>query len=400
MKSMIVEWGGQPVKLTWLPDYNIKDEDVVTSVHAICIQNNKIVLSKIKNRGFNYPGGHVEKGESLEEAIHREVYEEAYIKGDITYIGAIEVDHKDDQHFKMNGKYPVVGYQAFYRMDVKRCDPFLRENESLARIWVEPSEIPYVIEDHDIVLTILKKALSEEYEDKRSSNINHDHLMQMIDDYLNNSQIHWDDFYSNRDKKIPFFENKPDENLVSYLARGLLNGGNVLELGCGPGRNAIYLADNHFHVDAVDLSEESLKWAAERANKRNLKINFINQNLFKLDIKESHYDLVYDSGCFHHIAPHRRADYIHLVKDSLKPGGYFAITCFVENGPLGGSDISDWEVYRVKSLQGGLGFTEDKLKRIFHDFDCIEIRKMKNVHEDELVFGVDGILTAIFQKRA
>lgn len=29
MKSMIVEWGGQPVKLTWLPDYNIKDEDIV-----------------------------------------------------------------------------------------------------------------------------------------------------------------------------------------------------------------------------------------------------------------------------------------------------------------------------------------------------------------------------------
>jgi cyclopropane fatty-acyl-phospholipid synthase-like methyltransferase len=397
MKSMIVEWGGQPVKLTWLPDYNIKDEDIVTSVHAICVQNDKIVLSKIKNRGFNYPGGHIEKGESLEEAIHREVYEEAYIRGDITYIGAIEVNHKDNPHFDVTGKYPVVGYQAFYRMDVKSCDSFLRENESLARIWVEPAEVPYVREDHDLTVTILEKALSEEHEQGK---INHDNLMQMLDDYLNNSQIHWDDFYSNREKKIPFFENKPDENLVSYLAKGLLKDGNALELGCGPGRNAIYLADNHFHVDAVDLSEESLKWATERAIKRNLKINFINQNLFKLHIKESHYDLVYDSGCFHHIAPHRRADYIHLVKESLKPGGYFAITCFVENGPLGGSDISDWEVYRVKSLQGGLGFTEDKLKRIFHDFDCIEIRKMKNVHEDELVFGVDGILTAIFQKRA
>lgn len=399
MNSCTVNWSGKLVNLTWLPDYTIKDEDVVTSVHAICIQNNKIVLSKIKNRGYNYPGGHIEKGESPEAAIHREVYEEAYIKGDITYIGAIEVDHKDDPHFNMNGKYPVVGYQAFYRMDVKMCDPFLRENESLARIWVDPSEIPYVIEDHDLALTILEKALSDNFKQSKE-NKDHKNLMQMLDNYLSNTQIHWDDFYSNREKKIPFFENKPDENLVSYLTQGLLKGGSALELGCGPGRNAIYLADNQFHVDAVDLSEESLKWAAERANKRNLKINFINQNLFELDIKESHYDLVYDSGCFHHIAPHRRDDYIHLLKESLKPGGYFAITCFIENGPLGGSDISDWEVYRVKSLQGGLGFTEEKLKRIFHDFDCIEIRKMKDVHEDELVFGVEGILTAIFQKRA
>lgn len=90
--------------------------------------------------------------------------------------------------------------------------------------------------------------------------------MQMLDDYLSNSQIHWDDFYSNREKMIPFFENKPDENLVSYLTQGLLKGGNALELGCGPGRNAIYLAENYFQVDAVDLSEESLNWAAERAN--------------------------------------------------------------------------------------------------------------------------------------
>lgn len=172
MKSIMTEWGGQPVKLTWLPDYTIKDEDVVTSVHAICIQNNKIILSKIKNRGYNYPGGHIEKGESLEAAIHREVYEEAYIKGDITYIGAIEVEHKDDPHFNMNEKYPVVGYQAFYRMDVKRCDPFLRENESLARIWVETSEIPYVIEDHDIALTILEKALSD---NSKQSKENKDH---------------------------------------------------------------------------------------------------------------------------------------------------------------------------------------------------------------------------------
>ena len=228
---------------------------------------------------------------------------------------------------------------------------------------------------------------------------NYEDLKRLLDSLLQDSEIIWNEFYSNREKSIPFFENKPDENLVSYFDQGILNIGNALELGCGPGRNAIFLAEKGFKVDAVDLSEQSINWATERAYERNFKINFINQNIFDLNVEEYKYDFIYDSGCFHHIAPHRRMDYINLIKKSLKPGGYFALNCFIENGQLGGSDISDWEVYRVKSLQGGLGFTEDKLKRIFHDFDCIEIREMRKVHKNDSVFGVEGLLTAIFQKR-
>ena len=58
------------------------------------------------------------------------------------------------------GKYPLIAYQAFYRMDVTECYPFLREHESLARIWVEPLEVPYVIEDHELSTVILNEALN------------------------------------------------------------------------------------------------------------------------------------------------------------------------------------------------------------------------------------------------
>ncbi|WP_397539317.1 NUDIX hydrolase [Rummeliibacillus pycnus] len=161
MKSISVDWDGQKVNLTWIPKYLLRNQDIITSVHAICIQNDKVLLSKIKNRGFNYPGGHIEKGESPEEALHREVYEEAYVKGDITYLGSIEVNHKENPYFDTYGKYPIVGYQVFYRMDIKTCDSFLRENEAETRIWVEPSEIPFVIDDHEIASVILENALSD-----------------------------------------------------------------------------------------------------------------------------------------------------------------------------------------------------------------------------------------------
>jgi len=159
MKTVIVYWNGHRVKLTWKPNFQLDELCIVTSVHAICIQDNKVLLSKIKDRGFSYPGGHIESGESTEEAIHREVYEEAYVKGDITYLGAIEVNHDENQTFVPGGKYPMIGYQSFYRMNVKECYPFLRENEGIARIWVEPSEIPYIIDDHELATMILEEAI-------------------------------------------------------------------------------------------------------------------------------------------------------------------------------------------------------------------------------------------------
>ena len=109
-------------------------------------------------------------------------------------------------------------------------------------------------------------------------------------------------------------------------------------------------------------------------------VKFIQNNIFDVPIEEGTYDIVYDSGCFHHIAPHRRMNYLDLIKKVLKPGGYFAITCFVQGGEWGGSDISDWEVYRLRSLNGGLGFTEEKLRTIFTDFEEVEIRRMQDVN--------------------
>lgn len=224
-------------------------------------------------------------------------------------------------------------------------------------------------------------------------------LLTMLDHLLKEeSEFNWDHFYSDREKKVPFFENHPDENLVEYIGEERLVAGKALELGCGPGRNAIYLAGNGFYVDAVDQSAEGLGWAEERAKEQKVQVNFVQRNIFNLDIEEGTYDLVYDSGCFHHIPPHRRMSYIDLVKKALKPGGYFALTCFVLGGELGGAAISDFEVYRSRSMRGGLGFTEEKLKEIFHDFKAIEIRKMRDMGPESSQFGTSALLAALFQK--
>ena len=224
-------------------------------------------------------------------------------------------------------------------------------------------------------------------------------LLKMLDSLLREPSEFWDTFYADRNKKIPFFENKPDENLVAYFNSSLMNSGRVLELGSGPGRNAIYFAEQNCEVDAIDLSLTSIQWAKERAIEKKVDIHFIHENLFDVKIEPNTYDIVYDSDCFHHIAPHRRTNYKELVWNALKPGGLFAITCFVEGGALGGSNITDWEVYRQRSLNGGLGFTSERLKSIFSDYEVVEMREMKETSLDEEVFGVSGLWTALFRKK-
>ena len=153
-----VVWGGHPVKLIWQPSKVVLKEDIVTSVHGCCFHAGKVLLVRVKNRGFNMPGGHVEANETPEETLHREIYEEGYVKGKATYIGAIEVNHKKNPFYIVSGKYPLIGYQLFYRLDIEDCFPFLRENEATTRIWVEPEEVPYVIDDHELIITILREA--------------------------------------------------------------------------------------------------------------------------------------------------------------------------------------------------------------------------------------------------
>lgn len=231
---------------------------------------------------------------------------------------------------------------------------------------------------------------------------NEEDLLQLLDQLLEEEKpINWNAFYSDRERKVPFFVQLPDENLVRYFQNKSFTPNKVLELGCGNGRNAIYFAQQGCDVDAIDASREALNWAREEADKRQVHVNFIEENLFELSLTPHTYDFVYDSGCFHHIAPHRRMSYVSLVKQALKPGGEFALTCFVENGALGGATLSDLEVYQKRSLQGGLGFTEEKLLAIFEqDFDPVEVTEMKQMDSESGTFGVSGLLTARFRLRS
>ncbi|MGW1140741.1 SAM-dependent methyltransferase [Streptomyces zhihengii] len=208
----------------------------------------------------------------------------------------------------------------------------------------------------------------------------------------------WDGFYADRDRPVPFFVAKPDENLVSYLERGLVApGGRALDLGCGPGRNAIRLAEAGFEVDAVDLSPTAIAWAEERAREAGVRIRFHRADVFEAAL-DGPYDLIHDSGCFHHLPPHRRISHLALLDRVLAPGGHFSLTCFA-SGAMG-SELPDREFYREGRLQGGLAYTPDALRRVFSGLHEVELRRMRDEPEGSPHFGEPFLWTGLFRRAA
>lgn len=208
----------------------------------------------------------------------------------------------------------------------------------------------------------------------------------------------WDGFYADRDRPIPFFVAKPDENLASYLDRGLIAPGRALDLGCGAGRNAVFLAQRGFQVDAVDLSPAAIAWAGQRAREAGARVRLFCGDAFELAAAElaGPYDLVCDSGCFHHLPPHRRVSYLGLLDRVLAPGGHLALACFAAGAM--GSELSDADFYRDGRLHGGLAYTPQSLRWIFSDLAEVELRRMRDEAPDSPLFGEPFLWTALFRR--
>lgn len=222
-------------------------------------------------------------------------------------------------------------------------------------------------------------------------------ILFMLDDFLEKRDNEWwDKFYADKERPVPFFKNIPDESLISYFDSELLKQGKALDIGCGKGRNSVYLAKRDFEVDGVDFSKTSIEMAKQIAKEQALKVNFLCQSIFDFEGKPESYDFIYDSGCLHHIKPHRRNQYLETILKYLKPDGYFAMICF---NLKGGANISDYDVYRDSSMQGGMGFSEYKLKTILEPyFEIIEFREMIE-SDDENVFGKSFLWSVLMKKR-
>lgn len=98
------------------------------------------------------------------------------------------------------------------------------------------------------------------------------------------------------------------------------------------------LARSGFEVTATDISGAAIRLAREKAEAQGLDITWMQDDILDTRLVQQ-FDFIFDRGCFHVLPPEQRQDYIRIVRDLLKPGGYLFLKCFShlqpgEQGPF------------------------------------------------------------------
>ena len=125
----------------------------------------------------------------------------------------------------------------------------------------------------------------------------------------------------------------PDEVLVSEI--GSLSPGRVLEIACGAGANAVWLAQQGWYVTAVDFSETAIKRAGKLAVERGVNVDFVVADATTYQPPRK-YNLVV--SFYIQLFPEQRAKMLANAVDALVPGGTLLFVSHDRSGPP-----PDWE---------------------------------------------------------
>jgi 2-polyprenyl-3-methyl-5-hydroxy-6-metoxy-1,4-benzoquinol methylase len=111
--------------------------------------------------------------------------------------------------------------------------------------------------------------------------------------------------------------------------------GDVLDVGCGTGENALFLAARGHDVWGVDSSPAAIATARRKAEERSLTATFLVKDTLSLDEIGRTFDSVIDSGLFHTLSDPDRLRFVRNLSDVLKPGGTYFMLAFSELEPAG-----------------------------------------------------------------
>ncbi|HXX44655.1 MAG TPA: class I SAM-dependent methyltransferase [Candidatus Acidoferrales bacterium] len=115
--------------------------------------------------------------------------------------------------------------------------------------------------------------------------------------------------------------------------------GSILDIGCGPGDNALFFASRGHAVTGADFLEEPVARAKQKASERGLSAKFVEKDALQLQDWSERFDNIIDSGLFHvfsgqhGFADEDRVRYAEGLKTVLKPGGRLFLLCFSDQMP-------------------------------------------------------------------
>jgi len=182
-------------------------------------------------------------------------------------------------------------------------------------------------------------------------------------------QFLWDRLYHTGLYRKHWEYDFPSQELVALLAarRHLFDAARQkatpasLDLGCGTGTEAIYLAEQGFESYGIDISPAGLALAYDKMRRRGVQVEFRRGSVLELPYAKGKFSFVNDRGCFHHIATRDRPQYAREVARVMRRGGVFLLRgadarTEEEFVPLQGDELvalfqSDFHLGPMQSIQ-------------------------------------------------
>jgi len=130
----------------------------------------------------------------------------------------------------------------------------------------------------------------------------------------------------------PWDIGRPQAAFVRLAESGRIEG-RVLDVGCGTGENAIYLATRGLEVWALDASAKAIERAASKAKSRGTGLHLVVGDAMELRRLKRSFDTILDCGLFHTFSDDGRRRYLTSLESVIARGGTLHVLCFSDREP-------------------------------------------------------------------
>ena len=155
--------------------------------------------------------------------------------------------------------------------------------------------------------------------------------------------------YANND--APWDIGRPQDEIVRLAEEGQI-AGPVLDVGCGTGENALYLASRGHEAWGIDYEEIAIERARKKSQDRGIAVEFITMSALEMETLGRTFDTVIDSGLYHSFSDEEKPTFVTSLASILKPGGRYFVLCFSE----------------LETREGGpKRVTQDEIRQMFSD---------------------------------
>jgi SAM-dependent methyltransferase len=149
---------------------------------------------------------------------------------------------------------------------------------------------------------------------------------------------------------------RPADELQKVVAAGKVARCRVVDMCCGSGTDAIYLASKGFDVTAIDVAPSALGHAMEKARQANVSVQWMVADILAPPVLKP-FDFVYDRGCYHVVRDQNLTAYLETVRRFSRPGTKFLLLA------TRGDEQSRVELSGEDHSGGGhSGVTEEELR--------------------------------------